>query len=301
MKNKIFSSILLDVGGTTIKGNAVVDGLTILPQMIVVPSISSYSKEEIILNIYRTIERIKENALIDTIDGISFAFPGPFDYEKGISYIKDVGKYDSLYKASIESELKRIDREGILTHSSFIFMNDIDAFSYGVLEEYETLKEGKTLFIAIGTGTGSSFSIDGIIRTEGEGIPQNGWIYSIPYKESIVDDYISARGLENIAEEIMGRRLDGSSLSILASYGNKEAVKVYEKFGRTIGEALLPIINTFNPERIVFGGNITKANKFFAPSLKSVVDIPVIFVEETSCYTFKGLERAQRRKHGIQI
>ncbi len=301
MKNVKFSSILLDVGGTTIKSNAVVDGLTILPQMIVVPSISSFPKEEIILNFYKIIKRTKEDALIDRIDGISFGFPGPFDYEKGISYIKDVGKYDSLYKTSIEKELKKIDSEGILAHSSFIFMNDIEAFSYGVLEEYETMKKGKTLFIAIGTGTGSSFSVDGRIKTEGEGIPRNGWIYSFPYKESIVDDYISARGLENIAEEIMGRRLDGSSLSILASYGNKEAVKVYEKFGNTIGDALLPIIKTFNPERIVFGGNITKANKFFAPSLKKIFATPIIFVEETSFYTFKGLERAQRKKYGIQI
>ena len=158
----------------------------------------------------------------------------------------------------------------------------------------------RTLFVAIGTGTGSAFSVDGALQTSGDGIPENGWIYSLPFRDSIVDDYVSARGLGRIAERVTEKKMDGKTLSPLAKEGNKEALMIYEEFGETVGEALLSVISQFRPNIIVLGGNITKGEDHFGPALENITGaIPVIYIDNTSSCTFKGLESVFRRNYGI--
>ena len=37
----------------------------------------------------------------ETVKGIGFAMPGPFDYVKGICYIRGVAKYENLYGINV--------------------------------------------------------------------------------------------------------------------------------------------------------------------------------------------------------
>ena len=39
------------------------------------------------------------------------AFPGPFDYEQGISLMKGLNKYDQIYGMKIPQELRKRRRE----------------------------------------------------------------------------------------------------------------------------------------------------------------------------------------------
>ena len=246
--------------------------------------------------------RSKEESSTDEIAGLAFGFPGPFDYEKGIPYIRGVGKYESLYGIDFKKELCSIDTDALISSSQFVFVNDIDAFALGVFEKHEELERGRTLFVAIGTGTGSAFAVDGELRTSGPGIPENGWIYSRPFRNSIIDDYVSARGLAGIAEKVTGRKMEGKDLSRLAEKGDRKAIAVYDEFGRNVGEALLSVISSFSPDRIVIGGNIAKANVYFGSALENAAgQIPVIYIDDTSSCTFKGLESVFRRKYGIQV
>lgn len=59
---------------------------------------------------------------------VALAMPGPFDYENGISRIKDLHKYEAIYGLNIKlylSEELRIDAADIL------FRNDAEAFLQG--------------------------------------------------------------------------------------------------------------------------------------------------------------------------
>jgi glucokinase len=42
---------------------------------------------------------------ISEVKGIGFAMPGPFDYVKGISYIKGVAKYENLYGFNVKDAI----------------------------------------------------------------------------------------------------------------------------------------------------------------------------------------------------
>ena len=44
---------------------------------------------------------------IEKVKGIGFAMPGPFDYVKGISYIKGVAKYENLYGVNVTGSIAK--------------------------------------------------------------------------------------------------------------------------------------------------------------------------------------------------
>ncbi len=61
---------------------------------------------------------------------IGIAMPGPFDYEQGISLMKGMQKYDSLYGMNIRQILA--ERLGI-PGEHITFINDAEAFYAGEL------------------------------------------------------------------------------------------------------------------------------------------------------------------------
>ena len=75
-------------------------------------------------------------ALIDSVQGsapgteahLGIAMPGPFDYDHGISLIKDQPKFQNLYQVNIKNELaKRLQVEP----GNIRFINDAASFLQG--------------------------------------------------------------------------------------------------------------------------------------------------------------------------
>ena len=126
------------------------------------------------------------------LNGIGIAMPGPFDYEQGISLIRNVGKFDSLFAINIR---QYISSEFNLDPFKIIFQNDAACFAlgeyfYGALKhEHETHK--KCIFLTIGSGFGSTFLSEGKVVSEGQTVPENGWLYHVSFKEARAEDYFS--------------------------------------------------------------------------------------------------------------
>lgn len=69
----------------------------------------------------------------------------------------------------------------------------------------QATQAGRALFVAVGTGCGSAFGVNGFLAEEGTpGVPPNGYFYNAPFRDSCVDDYISRRGLEKLSGEMLG-------------------------------------------------------------------------------------------------
>ena len=257
--------------------------------MLSFPSLSNEKKEIIINNFTSIIQELMNRTGIATIDAILLAFPGPFDSPNGIALLKGVSKYETLYNVNLKDILFSHFKTPIL------FLNDIEAFSLGLLNEKKELNIGRTLFITMGTGLGSTFSSDGVIIKNGGNIPPNGWIYNLRYKDSIVDDYISLRGLKRIT----GENISGLELFNRAKKGDKKALQSFYLFGKEIAMALSATITSFMPNSIVIGGNIARAHNYFEKSLFDNLDktIKVYFIDNTSLYAAKGLICEYRRKN----
>ena len=283
--------ILLDVGGTEIKCSISDEKGTIIHNVCSYESCANKGNEEVLDNFTLILKEWVQKVQEVLIAGIGFAFPGPFDYEHGISLMKGINKYDSIYGVSIEREMKK--RLPALREVPFKFLHDVEAFALGVCSFGQAVDARRVFCLCIGTGAGSAFLENGIpLKEERQGVPKNGWIYCVPYKESIVDDYISVRGLETISKQVMGAFSSGKELAKLCRLGNQKAQIVWERFGEELKDSMTPFLDSFCPDTVVIGGQIAKSFDLFGEGFQKECEkrgIKLYIEPETSVKTMQGL------------
>lgn len=269
--------IAIDAGGTSIKVAAMNKSNVFLTDIYVYPALSNEKADKITKHFHTIIHEIyaKVDNENNRLVAISIGFPGPFDYEKGISYIKGIGKYDNLYSYHFKEQLCQLlqafPTKNQLDKLPIVFENDATLFVLGEYYKHKNLPQLKLMGITLGTGCGSTFIIDGEIIASKYGIPGDGMIYHLPYKDSIIDDYISKRGILNIATK-NGYTIN--NLEIVDIYndalqGKQEALNTFYEFGDNLLESLHKIMLSFQPNIIVFGGQISKSFDFFGGRMKS--------------------------------
>jgi glucokinase len=208
-----------------------------------------------------------EKIPFENVKGIGFAMPGPFDYVKGISYIKGVAKYDNLYGINVQeaiAEALRVPDEFLIR-----FMNDASSFAVGEAWAGSATREKKSLSITLGTGFGSAFISDRIPIVDGPLVPKIGCVYHLPYRDGIADDYFSTRGLLGRYRSITGKDLKGvKELAALAS-SEKQVMDLFTDFGDNLAIFLAPWLTGFGAEILVIGGNISHAYNLFGEVFES--------------------------------
>lgn len=213
--------------------------------------------------ILETIEKVGES----NVEGIGFAMPGPFDYEKGIGLFELVGKFENLNGVNILHELK-----SKLKFSKDIpirFINDASAFAIGEAlvgmgKDYQNV-----MVVTLGTGFGSAFIKNGIPVVEGPEVPKQGCVWHLKYKEGIADDYFSTRWFVKEYEKITNIKASGVKEIAEAAEDNFNVNCLFECFGHNLAEFIAPHLKKFNAETLVLGGNISKAYHLFKGSFES--------------------------------
>ena len=198
---------------------------------------------------------------LENVKGIGFAMPGPFDYVKGISYIRGVAKYENLYGVNVTDAIA--DNLGL--HDGFLirFMNDASAFAVGEAWAGSASKFNRSLSITFGTGFGSAFISNRIPIVDGPEVPKLGCIYHLPYKDGIADDYFSTRGLLSRYKKLTGKELSGVKELASMAATDKVVADLFTDFGDNAGIFLAPWLKVFKAEILVIGGNISHAYNLF--------------------------------------
>jgi len=152
------------------------------------------------------------------IAAVGIAFPGPFDYEKGICAVTNVGgKFEQAFGLHMEQALK--DFTG-LHHTDFKFSNDAYCFAAGAYQ-LQQLKGRRTIFITLGTGFGAAFMLDGLLLQAHRDIPASGGFYDQDFCDAKADDYFSTRWLLHTYQQITGENI--SSVKELVARGTADA------------------------------------------------------------------------------
>lgn len=291
---KIFAA---DVGGTEIKAGVVSCKGELLTPITSYASCADGNYNDIIDNFKHIFLELQRQEY--SPDALALAFPGNFDYPNGICLMQNVGKYDSIYGCNLKavfSDMLAGDEFGYGNRFPIYFINDVSAFAIGAAGP--TQPDERVLCICIGTGCGSAFMVNGSIVDEKEhGVPDNGWVYGIPFKDSIIDDYLSKRGLTKITAAAFGRVVEGLELSIMAQDGNIKAIEFFSEFGSNIADALSGIMTSFCPDKLIFGGQIAKSFTLFGNPLSELClknNIKLEIITETSQAAIKGLGLATR-------
>ena len=264
--------MLLDAGGTEIKSAAFTDSGKQLDAIHSVPSCAQAEKETILENFITVIAR--ENDILAAngyqLGIVGLAFPGPFDYPKGISHMKGLAKYDAIEGVFLEEALKSFPGQKVLQPDvRFFFRHDVDSFALGAVSRDPSCKAGRILCLCIGTGAGSAFLEEGRLLKQDPRIPDNGWIYPFPFHGSTIDDWISVRGLKRLAcESGFPAGISGKDLFDQAAQGNRQAIAVWKNFGVFIADAIQAFVASFRPCRLILGGQISKAERFFGNEMR---------------------------------
>jgi predicted NBD/HSP70 family sugar kinase/mannose-6-phosphate isomerase class I len=255
----------IDIGGTH-ASCALVDAEcgTIYNNRIYSAVIDAGGTADVILRSWR---KLIEEVLAEpvTVAGIGFAMPGPFRYREGICMMEGVSKYDALFGINIREEIRKIfpDRT-----KPVAFINDALGFALGEFHAGAARGSRRTVVITLGTGLGSAFLLDGMAQEGSNGAPPQGYLYNVPYKESIGDDYFSSRRFIRRWEEIAGRKTDGvKALAGEASAGDPAALALFGEFAGNLAEFISPWLSDFQADTLVVGGNIAKASALFLPGL----------------------------------
>ncbi|MCI8926704.1 MAG: ROK family protein [Lachnospiraceae bacterium] len=265
-----------DMGGTFIKASLMNDsGKIVKGTFGIFPACSDQAAERILNRITEILLHMLASCPDGALKGIGFSFPGPFDYENGISYIRGLNKYDALYGINIREEIAgRVDERAkeFRKACSFkiLFENDASLFALGECCKNKELQNTPVLCLTLGTGVGSAFLREGRLLKEDKDIPRNGWIYCCAYKDRQVEDYLSRRGVIELARERHISVREPAALYGMAVQGNETARKIWGEFGKQAGEILSPFMERFGGKDLVLGGQIAKAAVFFLDELEKI-------------------------------
>ncbi len=302
--------ICLDVGGTFIKGTIFSEyNIELLGGINYYESKSSESCDEVIDNFVFIVTDLLSQFYNEDfiIECVKMAFPGPFDYVNGISFIKDLNKYENIYEKDFRGLFEAAIRKSKLPISNnyyTFFENDATSFAFGEHCFESENPPQKGAYFTLGTGCGSTF-IEEDQQVFGEyGIPESGMIYNKSFRDGIIDEYLSSRMLEKLIADIYIQPISVKELYDQATESVEDAIIVFEKFGELIGEALCPIIYEFDPDQIVFGGQISKSLEFMIEGIRRKFkdenkEIPIRKSRDTSYSTVMGLLFAQNKNLNI--
>jgi len=225
------------------------------------------------------------------VTGIGVAIPGPFDYANGISYIKGLNKYESLYGLNVKREFTaRLH----FPEDRILFLNDASCFALGENWVGAGRGFGRLVAVTLGTGFGSALVSGARCVESGRGVPPGGAFWNYPCRDGIAEDFFNGRWLLKRYEELAGRKLPGvfelaqttiegaaEQVDALRRASSASAVlkrtedpadgstarRVFLEYAENLAAFLAPWLKEFAAECLVVGGNIARSHRLFLPKM----------------------------------
>ena len=267
--------VCIDVGGSSLKAGALAEAGKPSGSVATIP-IDSNGDVTTIIDTF--VEAINVTGLsAKSIRGLAFSFPGPFDYNWGISQIQGLEKYNALYGLDVGQLLRnRLN----LPELSIRYRNDAEAAVVGEVRYGAGRNYRRVIGVTLGTGFGSAFIDDGNVITQRDGVPPNGWLYSFPANDARADDVFSTRGLL--------ARFNSAGLSTLtlpiaaeqARLGDPKCRGIFDSFGQDMGRFLQTFVNSFDANAVLFLGGIASAFDCFEQGLSQSLKKPLLVGEQ---------------------
>lgn len=273
----------LDAGGTNFVFSAIKGYQEVVTavRMEAVPNDLNSCLEVLIEGFRQVKQQLSEEPV-----AISFAFPGPADYENGV--IGDLGNLPA-FRGGVALSAFLEEAFGI----PIFINNDGNLFAYGealagglpamnrYLEAGGSNKRFRNLIgITLGTGFGSGVVIDSELLKGDNGCGGDVWDLPDAFdKGKIAEESVSIRAVKRVYAELTGnehdRLLTPKEICEIADgvrSGNQEAaMKSFERLGRAAGDAIGYAL-AFVDGLVVVGGGIAGAYRHIFPALVSVLN-----------------------------
>jgi glucokinase len=192
------------------------------------------------------------------VDLFGVAIPGPFDYEKGISWMKGLGKFDALYGLNVKELLS--ERLGVPARN-IRTANNTPCFLQG-----EVLQ---------GAARGNYSNILGFILSSGfgsaryyEGVATDADLWKVPFRSGIAQDFFDVKWISERYAEFTGQKFnDLKELTEVAKTDDGIGQLVFGEYGENFSRFVAEYVKKFGSDLIVIGGH-NEAWNLFIPHLK---------------------------------
>ena len=218
---------------------------------------------EIILSVVRFFIVYEQKHYKGKIFGIGIGIGGKIDFHKGI-----------LIESSILS-LKQIPIGAILEEKTGIpvfLENDVNAFTLGEKYFGEGQDFSNFLCVSLGSGIGAGVIINDVPYRGSHHmacefghmrISENDTAKNCNCgKTGCLEAYASDGAIEDFYKEISNKNISIEQIIQLAEAGDKEALKSFSIAGSYLGTGISTLINLFDPETLIIGGEGVVYYKF---------------------------------------
>ena len=270
--------LTLDAGGTNFVFSAIRNFKEIITPIEL--SAKSDTIEECLDTLEQGFRQVMEQ-LEEPAVAISFAFPGPADYEHGV--IGDLCNFPAFrggvalgpYLQHLFGLPVFINNDGNL----FAYGESIAGFLPEVNIELE--KQGSRrryhhlLGITLGTGFGAGVVLDGVLLRGDNGCGGDVWcMRNTQYPELIAEESVSIRAVRRVYAELSGETIEDSltpydiyQIATGKQTGNAQAARdSFYALGKAAGEAIATALNIVDG-LVVLGGGLTGAGQYILPGV----------------------------------
>ena len=242
--------IAADIGGTHVTAAVVaIRDWQVIAESITRHYVNSHADAKSILSAWAApFEEVIRNHPEIPQPVIGIAIPGPFEYEKGLSNMRDQDKYDNQYGMDIRSELA--ERTGVCG-ASIRFINDAAAFLQGEVFAGKHNGHAKILGITLGTGLGSAVWEQGNNAIDAD-------LWKTPYRNSNMEEYLVTRWFVRKAA-LHGVEVTG--LRELLQLRDRHAFvdDILAEYSHHLIQFMTFFSEKEGTEKFIIGGNISKA------------------------------------------
>ncbi|WP_311947034.1 ROK family protein [Mucilaginibacter terrae] len=250
-----------DIGGSHITAAVIdMDLKQVLESTLIRSPVNSHASHSEILEQWISCLQMVQQLSGSDLDHLAIAMPGPFDYEAGVSLITGLDKYEALYQINV--------REHLATALNFLqeeifFVNDAEAFLHGEVISGAAAGQQRVVGFTLGTGMGSATSHNGKTADANWG--------SLPFRQSIADDYFSSRWFLS-ASRRQGLHDFENVRDMVRSLHSRPVIEaIFDEFADNFATFIKSRISYNLPECIVIGGNIAKSHHLFLPQIVSAI------------------------------
>jgi glucokinase len=257
--------LAIDAGGTSLK-YALVGFDRIFLSENQAEKIPSFGTRDELLAAFFTIFK-KSSELAEGqnsyVVAIGLAVPGPFNISEGISLMRH--KWPALYGINLISVFQG---SGIFSDNIPVaFISDTHAFMLGEYMRGHARQFRKVTGVILGTGLGFGCMDDGVPLLNETGGPRY-IIFSRPWKDGILEDYVTGPGITVLYRNKTGENLTPAEIAVLARDGTSAAAAIYSDIGTLLAINIKEILMEFKTECLVFGGKVSRDFELFRPSLE---------------------------------
>ena len=276
----------VDFGGTAVKVGLVMSTGRV-HRMMVIASRRLATPAAFIDGIARTVRSLARSVGVQSsqLCGVGIGAPGPVDVARGVIHVlvNVPGWHEVALRRPLERRLK----------CPCFIDNDVNLFTLGEWRFGAGRGARALVGLTLGTGVGGGFVCDGALYRGVSGaagelghmiIRAQGWRCACGAR-GCLEAYVGTKGilrmtrqavrkrpgvLRTMAHEAQGR-LTPELVSRAAQRGDPAARAIWERVGASLGIGMVSVINAVNPDRIVIGGGVAKAWRFFAPAMTQTV------------------------------